>query len=181
MIEILTTLLVLLTGYYAWTTNRILKANEDAVQAVKEQNEAISRPYVQATIGLLVDTPIYVLTIKNHGQTMAKNLELSIDRDFYSMGRKKLNELPAFNQIIESFPPQAEFNFWLGTGAEIHKGEEDPEGFTIEIKYEYSNKKVNEKTMIDFRPFLWSDMPRHHVAHAIKDLTEKVAGISKKL
>ena len=181
MIEILTTLLVLLTGYYAWTTNRILKANEDTVAAMKEQNEAISRPYVQATIGLLVDAPVYVLTVKNHGQTMAKNLKLSIDREFFAMGRKKLNELPAFNQTIESFPPQAEFNFWLGTGADIHGSGEEPEGFQIEIKYEYSDKKVNEKTMIDFRPFLLSDMPRHHVAHAIKKLTEEVVGISKKL
>lgn len=62
-IEILTGLLVFLTGYYAITTHRILRANEKAVKAVKEQNEALTRPYVHATLSFLSDLPLYVLKI----------------------------------------------------------------------------------------------------------------------
>ena len=46
MIEILTTLLVIITGVYAYLTFRILEANRGSVAAMKTQVEAATRPYV---------------------------------------------------------------------------------------------------------------------------------------
>ena len=186
-IEILTGFLVFLTGYYAVVTHKILKANEKAVEAVNEQNESLSRPYVHVALRILSDSPIYVLTIRNNGKTTAKNLRMSIDREFYAFKDRgeKLNELPAFNQNVDSFPPQAEFNFWLGTAADIHNRKndngEEAEGFVVNVEYEFSDKKVSESTTVDFRPFLLSDLPRHDVAHAINKLEKSVSEIKKKI
>lgn len=43
MIEILTALLVLLTGFYAYVTYRILRANENAVAFMRDQTEVARR------------------------------------------------------------------------------------------------------------------------------------------
>lgn len=187
MLETLTLLLVLITGFYAWVTHRILKANELAVAAVKEQNEAISRPYVEAKLGLVEGFPIYVLTIRNLGKTTARNMKFSLDGDFVtSLGAdKKLSEYPAFNQVIESFAPNAELNFWLGTGSDVHtnRGEisDTIEGFRITVNYEYADKHISETTTIDFRPYLYTDYPRNDIAQRLKALTEEVKKIGKKL
>lgn len=188
MIEILTALLVLITGFYAWVTHRILKANEAAVEVVREQSEAISRPYVYATLNLLSDSPIYVLTIKNHGKTAAENLRIRIDRDFYlfqgQKDAKNIRDLFAFRKIIKSFPPDAELNFWLGTTLDIHgknkKILNDVEGFEISMTYECSGRTIKECTFLDFRPFLSSSLPRHHVAKELQNIGKILKTISEK-
>lgn len=43
--EWLTLVLVAITGFYAWATLRILKANEASVAAMRDQQEAEQRPY----------------------------------------------------------------------------------------------------------------------------------------
>ena len=40
--EILTGALVLITGFYAWATYKILKANERVVEVMHEQAEAVT-------------------------------------------------------------------------------------------------------------------------------------------
>lgn len=185
-IEILTGILVLLTGYYAITTHRILRANEKAVKAVNEQNEALTKPYVHATLGFLSDAPVYVLKIKNHGKSSAKNLRLTVDREFITFGStgKNIQELPAFSRPISNFSPDAELNYWLGTGPDIHSGENKSvkeDGFIITAEYEYLDKKIVEKTVIDFHHFLSSDIPRDDIAYEIKQLSKKVGEAAKKL
>ncbi len=68
MIAFLTGLLVLITGFYAWATYRILKANELVVEAMREQSEATYRPYVTAGVYLEPDNPIFYLRIANTGK-----------------------------------------------------------------------------------------------------------------
>ena len=53
MIEVLTTLLVVITGFYAWATCRILRANEQVVSVMQEQSEAINRPYIAVSTFLV--------------------------------------------------------------------------------------------------------------------------------
>jgi len=42
--ELLTATLVVVTGFYAWATFRILKANDKVVDVMRKQNEALIRP-----------------------------------------------------------------------------------------------------------------------------------------
>ena len=44
--EVLTAILVLITGFYAYVTFRILKANEKVVAEMGNQTESINRPYI---------------------------------------------------------------------------------------------------------------------------------------
>ena len=43
-LEVLTGVLVVITGFYAMATFQILRANQQAVAVVKEQTEALERP-----------------------------------------------------------------------------------------------------------------------------------------
>lgn len=42
----LTAVLVVITGIYAYLTHRMVKSSEASVRLMKEQADAISRPYV---------------------------------------------------------------------------------------------------------------------------------------
>ena len=167
MIEILTALLVVITGFYAWATFRILRANEAVVQVMKDQLEAQSRPYVHPSLFVVSGTNIFGLRVKNTGKTAANNLCLSIDKDFFLFANKtdgqNLRNMNAFTQSIASFPPDAEIEFWLAQGPDIFAENADqaavPQTFAIRAEYAFSGKAVSENTSLDFRPYLNTQAP----------------------
>jgi len=116
-IDILTGLLVLITGFYAWATFRILKANERVVEVMHSQSEAMTRPYVTVTPFIEVGSPVFCLKIRNAGKTAANCVRLSLDKDFYRFGEKgkdrNLAELPAFSNEIDALSPNEEIIFTL--------------------------------------------------------------------
>ena len=70
MIEALTALLVAITGFYAFVTFQMLKVNQAAVAAVREQIESSLRPYL--TVAVMIEQfPIFHLRIDNEGKTSA--------------------------------------------------------------------------------------------------------------
>ena len=79
VIDYLTGVLVLITGFYASATFRILRANENVVEVMHEQAEAVTRPYVSVAPVLEPDNPIFYLRISNTGKTAANKLKLTID------------------------------------------------------------------------------------------------------
>ncbi|MGN2393247.1 hypothetical protein ACTFO6_17375, partial [Pelomicrobium sp. G1] len=83
MTEFLTGTLVVITGFYAWATYKILQANQDMATAMKEQINLQLRPYVQPSLFILPGTNIFCLRIKNIGRNAASNLRLSLDREFF--------------------------------------------------------------------------------------------------
>lgn len=74
MIELLTGILVIITGFYGWATFRILKANENVVSIMQEQSEAISRPYITVSTLLGPEGEAIYLKISNTGKTAAKKI-----------------------------------------------------------------------------------------------------------
>jgi len=117
MIEILTAILVIVTGIYAWETYRILKANERMVAVTREQSLALTRPYVTVSLYLEPGSPLFHLRIKNTGHTTAENLRLVLDPPFFQFGKRDpehdISQLSAFREPIASFPPGAELQFHL--------------------------------------------------------------------
>ena len=182
MIEILTAILVIFTGFYAWATFRILKANEKVVEQMRNQQEATQRPYISISPVLYPENPIVFLKIKNSGLTAAQNVRLSLDRDFYQFGEKReesnLRSFRAFTEPIDSFVPGGEMLFYLAQSFVIFGEKTDssltPSVFTITTEYEYHYKKVTEKTTIDLRPYLASAIPHDPMVNQVKKLRETI-------
>lgn len=182
MIETLTALLVLITGFYAWVTFKTHKANEEILSEMRRQQEAFYRPYVSISPVVFSDNPCFFLKIKNSGKTTAHNLKLTIDKNFYQFGRQSpennLRILGAFTETIDSFVPGAELLFYLAQGFVVFGKDSDenitPHKFSIYAEYEYMNRKFVEKTIIDLYPYSESAIPKDSVVDKLKLLTDTI-------
>jgi len=189
ILEALTAILAIITGFYAWATYRILKANERIVEVMYEQAEAITRPYISVSPILEPDNPIIYLRITNTGKTPAKDLRLSLDKPFYQFGEKReennLASYPAFKETIASFHPGAEIVFSLAQSFKIFGEKTDgnvlPKCFTVLAEYSYSTKTVKENNNIDLQPYLNSNIPYNSYIKKLKDLTAAIAKISNSI
>ena len=189
MNEILTAALVLITGFYAWATHKILKANEQVVEVMREQAEAVTRPYVTASTALKPDNPIFYLRISNIGKTAAADLKLSLDRPFYKFAEKNkeknLGGYSAFNNVITSFPPGAEIVFSLAQSFVIFGDKADgdvvPSSFTVTAEYSYGGKRVKEVNPIDMRPYLGTSIPQDPYVRKLKAINESIEKVAKVL
>jgi hypothetical protein len=159
---VLTGLLVLVTGIYAWFTYRILRSHEATLHQMREQQENTIRPYVVVSTFITAGSDVFLLSIKNTGITPARNLRLTIDRNFYQFGqtadgKTNLKCFPAFNQSIASFAPGAEMVFKLAPRAMIlgpsAASSVTPAQFNVTAVYDFLGKQVTETSMIDLLPF----------------------------
>lgn len=193
VLEYITGALVIITAFYAWATFRILRSNEKVVEVMREQSEAVTRPYVTVALFLEPDNPIFYLRISNTGKTSAKKLKLTIDKSFHKFGEKSgesdLSSFTAFNNVIESFPPNAEIIFSLAQSFKIFGEEADkellPQSFTITAEYSYENKTVKESNIIDLKSYFEANVPQDPYVRKLKDISKAIAkvadNVSKKL
>lgn len=116
IMEILTAILVVVTGIYAYLTYKMSNMSERSVQMMKEQTEAMSRPYLVVQPIVRPHTPLLYLKIYNSGKTPALNVKLELDKDFYQFDEpdKNLKKASAFSSIFDSFAPNQELFFALG-------------------------------------------------------------------
>jgi len=93
----LTAVLIGITAWYAWLTRQ-------TVDAMREQNDRLVRPYV--SVRLIRDRIDYILVVENDGRTPAENLRLDIDREFHCLGNSDfpLSEETLFSEGISTFP-----------------------------------------------------------------------------
>ncbi|MDG4476413.1 hypothetical protein [Thiovibrio frasassiensis] len=166
VIEYLTAILVFITAIYAYLTHRMTKASESSVEAIRNQSEAMFRPYVTVSSFIRPHTPFLYLRIANTGRTGAENLCLGLDRDFFQFGEtdrpeKNLRNKSAFTTPMDSFPPDTELTFALGQAWVLFgkEGKMDacPVQFTVTATYEYLGKKIEERHCIDLRGYLGSE------------------------
>lgn len=180
--DLLTLALVLITGFYAWATFRILRANENVVAAMREQTEAQFRPYITVSVFTRPGTNFLLLSVKNSGKSPAINLTLSIDCDFYFNADRRedrnLRHYRAFSRPIGGFSPNAEIHFHLGTGHAIFGAQEEstpsPLTFAITARYEFGGKSYDETTPIDLHPFYAAGVQHDPVAHELEKLRQVI-------
>lgn len=180
MLEILTGILIIITGFYAWATYRILQANEKVVNVMRDQEEAFRRPYITIAPYTVPGTPLMGIRIANMGKSPAHNLSLNMDKDFYKFGEKEENiaQFNAFREPIEMFAPGTELIFDLAMGFKIFAEDADPgimpKLFSITASYEFFGKKVIEKNTIDLNPFLRSTLPRDSIVKELEKIHEAI-------
>ncbi len=159
--EVLTVVLIIVTTLYVYLTYKMANSSERSVQFMKEQAEAISRPYLVIQPVIRSGTPLLYLRIHNGGKTAALKLNLQLDKDFYRFDdlRKNLKEAPAFKSTLDSFAPGQELFFALGEGWLILGDSTNPmpQQFTVTATYQYMDKGVVEKTHVDLRAFMGSE------------------------
>ena len=207
--EILTGLLVFITGLYAFVTYRILKANEKAVgvmkeqsqsmreqaaimneqvQAMRQQADALTRPYIAIKSFIVPGSKTIYLSISNIGKSAAENLKLELDRDFHRFGTrvasKNLSKYNVFQNQIECFPPEAQFVFSLAQGIHLFSEQADhtttPLAFKIKALYSYSGRQVEETTVIDLAPYLNSEPDPEPIIDQLKEINKALRELKGK-
>lgn len=188
MNELLTAILVIVTGFYAWATFRILKANERIVDVMKKQNDALIRPYITINTSVHPRHPLIYLKIINTGKTAAENLRLEIDRPFYQFGEGReennIANFPAFQKPIDCFPPGTSLCFDLAQGFIIFGKDANPNvtptKFSIKAIYSYTEKTVEEVTNIDLQPYLNSRSEPDSLIEELEKIQKAIAGLNRK-
>jgi len=182
-IDYLTAILVFVTSIYSYLTYKMAKASEASVEAVREQSEAMLRPYVSVSPYVRPHTTILYLRIENTGRTGAENLRLSMDKDFFQFGRAQqpdhnLRTKAAFVDTIQSLPPGGSLVFALAQGFVIFAPGADaavvPQQFSVTATYSFVGKQVTEIHRIDLRPYIGSEGERDPVVDELEKL-RKVA------
>jgi hypothetical protein len=175
--DILTGILIFVTAIYAYLTHRMVVASEASVKALRDQSEAMLRPYITAAPFVRPHTTALYLRITNSGRTSAENLRLTIDRDFFQFGEtgrseKNLRIKSAFTTPIDSFAPGNQLIFGLGIGSMILGTGASPGAtplqFTITAAYDYFGKKVEEANRIDLRAYIGSEGERDPVVEELE-------------
>lgn len=177
VIEILTGVLTLTTAIYAYLTYRMAVASEASVKAVTSQTEAMMRPYVTVTPFVRPHTNIIYLRIHNSGRSVAQNVRLSLDKDFFRFGDTNrpdgnLRKIAVFSEPMDSMPPGFELLFSLAQGPSLFgpdaKSEVVPTQFSISTSYEFSGKRVDEVTRVDLRPYIGSEGERSPIVDELE-------------
>jgi len=183
----LTLALVVITGFYAWATFEILRANKGVVQAMEAQTEAQLRPYVIAVVTARAGTTLLLLEIQNTGKSPALDLQLRMDKDFFfngEKGKENIAKLPVFTETIESLSPGARIPFILGVGHTIFAAGIDesvcPKVFSVAAEYSFGGKRYSERSRIDLRPLLHSSAEYDPIANEVKKLRESLEKVLRK-
>jgi len=177
VIEYLTAILAFITAVYAYLTHRMAKASEASVEAMRDQSEAMSRPYVTISPFIRSHTTILYLRVKNTGRMGAQNLRLTLDRDFFQFAEKNRSEnnlrtKSAFSTPIDSFPPGADLIFALGQGWVLFGENAGPDvcptQFNVTAAYEFLGKEVVEVNRIDLRPYVGTEGERDPIVEELE-------------
>lgn len=181
----LTLALVIITGAYTLGTFLILRANKAAVEAMRDQIESQTRPYVSISVFIQPGAPVFFLRIKNTGTTSANNLRLQLDRSFKQgltrFDNLELQDFTAFTQEIVCLPPASELLFLLGSGHTFFENNADeektPKVFSITAKYNAGQRTFSEVTAVDLRPFQHSNLPEDPVAEELEKIRKSLDGL----
>ncbi|MDP1953599.1 MAG: hypothetical protein Q8K71_03900 [Polaromonas sp.] len=183
VVEILTAILVLVTAIYSYLTYRMAQASEASVRAVRDQSEAMLRPYLDVVVYVRPHTTLLYLRISNSGRTAAENVRLSIDKDFFQFGNQNrpeanLRKKPAFTQNIDRFAPGERLVFGLAQGAVVfgNEGSSDvtPQQFSVSVHYGFADKRVQETHKVDLRPYFGSEGERDPLVEEIERLRQVI-------
>ena len=186
VIEYLTGILVFITAIYAFLTHRMAKASEASVRAVRDQSEAMLRPYVTVAPFVRPHTPFLYLRVENAGRTAAENLRLTIDRDFFQFGQsdrlgKNLRTMSAFVAPIDSLAPGNQLIFALGQGwvilGENARPDITPSQFNVTATYQFLGKRIEEINRIDLRPYIGSEGERDPVVEELERIRQAIEKI----
>jgi hypothetical protein len=184
-IAVATTVSVAISLAVAIVTYKSVQASRAAVDVMKEQLEASTRPYILIAPTVRPMSTFVQLRILNSGTSSAKNLRLSLDKDYFfnaeNSPAQNIRKFAAFVHPIYEFPPQAELVFHLGVGHRIFTSDLSPLRFTVTAKYEFGGKTFDESTIVDLQPYMNSGKPIDPVAERLEQIRDELKSLRGQL
>ena len=177
----LTAVLVVITGIYAYLTHRMVKASEETTKLMKEQADAIARPYVALSLAKQRNNPFILLRVENTGQTAAKNMKLRLGPEFDTIkhlkGPSGLKDSYLFTKTVATFPPQSPVYFLLGFGDSYVADDKTrpQQTFSITASYSFSDKTVDEITWLDVNQYDGTALETDPIVVALNKLKDEIA------
>ena len=143
MVEILTTLNVILTGVYAYLTYKIMSANHATVEMMQAQITSSIRPFVY--FDLTTHGPLIEGVLKNTGKTAAYNVSIKLAPTIKVQMRECSPDPVLLNAPISFLPPEKEIREFMGSFSELEKGNSELK-YSGEISYSDSghNKFIEQ-------------------------------------
>ena len=181
-ITYLTAALVAVTSVYVYLTYRMAKASETASRLMKEQSDAITRPYVSISLVKRHNNPHIFLRIENTGQTTARDMTLRFGPEVEGVQNieeiKKIKGSYLFTKTLASFPPHSPVYFLLGFGSSLSCNKESAANIPLSVaaKYSYGDQTVNETSWLDVNQYEDSALDTNPIVSAlghIKEVIEK--------
>lgn len=184
-IAVTTTLSVLISVAVAFVTYKTVQANRAAVEVMRAQLEATTRPYVLVGVVVRPMSTFLQLRITNTGGSSAKALRLSLDKDYFFNGEegesRNLRNYSVFREAIAEFPPQTELLFHLGVGHRILRSDRCPTQFTVSARYQHAGREFAESTAVDLRPYGNSGKPTDPIAERLESIQSELKVIGAAL
>lgn len=179
-ITILTAVLVVITGVYVYLTYRMAKASEAASTLMKEQSDAIARPYVSISLVKRHNNPHIFLRIENTGQTTARDMTLSFGPEVE--GVKEIEEIQKirgsylFTKTLASFPPHSPVFFLLGFGSSLSCDNKNASKTPLSItaKYSYGHQTFTETSWLDVNQYDGSALDTNPIVSALGHIKEEI-------
>ena len=169
-----TVALLVLTGVYAWLTRKI-------ANAMVKQQESLSRPLITANIDVS-SQGLITLVLKNAGRSVASDIRLSIDRDFFCFSEtKNLRDFPVFKG--EPFPmgPGDAIRIALGLGHTLFQdAERTPPRFTVTAQYRFNAITYRETLPVDLTPYNKTTLPTSEFAIEMEKLRKAIEKLASR-
>ena len=156
--NVISLVLVLVTGIYVALTWRIASANKGMLDNIREQYRESLRPVIFPSLQVR-DQVVLALVFTNTGRSPAYRVRIRIDRDFFQFAevQNNIRDYNLFNQDIPVFAPATEFPIDLAQGFNLdkeHVGRNiTPSKFNITVSYASLDQEFEETIPIDLNPF----------------------------
>lgn len=176
--NLISLVLVVVTGIYVVLTWRIANANKGMLENIREQYKDSIRPVVFPVIQFR-DQIVARLVIANTGRSPAYRLRVLIDKDFWQFAdRRNIRDFNLFNKEVPVLAPGGEIAIDLAQGfnldREINGQKVTPLDFEITVSYASKDDEVFRETVtIDLAPYMQTHTP--------KTIAESLALIEKHL
>lgn len=167
-------------------TLKIARANREAAAIMKAQHESSTRPYIEVSPITADQHSLLLLRIRNSGASTARNVTLTMDRDFYFNAEHweghNLRKYAAFSEPIASLPPRCEITFMLGAGHVIFSQQDRcPPRFNVSASYDLGTGRVTETNPVDLQPFAKVATIKSPFLQQLEKMNEHFAAISASL
>lgn len=183
--NLISLILVIVTGIYVALTWRIAGANKGMLDNIREQYRDSLRPVIFPSLQVR-EQVVLVLVFANTGRSPAYRVCIGLDRDFFQFAepQRNIRDFYIFNHEIPVLAPGTEFPIDLAQGFNLDVERDGqnltPTTFNVTVAYASGDQEFEETIPIDLKAFFQT----HHAKSAAEWLgmiEEQLKKIAQKI